>query len=165
MATLPADMPSDAVEAFMYLKDRQQLSVEDMQVLAMIECWGEAFYQALASGVANTEARGMLERNAAEERGHAHRLLKAIKLKGGAPFELPAREDNPFMAAVPTDVPCNEEVMSLLEQGEADGDLTYQAWADAEPDAQVAELLRLNGREETRHGERVSAVRQLLTAG
>ena len=50
----------------------------------------------------------------------------------------------------------------MLTQGEVDGDLSYQAWADAEENAEVADLLRLNGREETRHSERVGEVKRLL---
>ena len=50
--------------------------------------------------------------------------------------------------------------MAALMQGEADGDLVYQVWADAESDPKVAELLRQNGREETRHGERVEQVKK-----
>ena len=164
MATLPAGYPADAFEAFAFLKTRQQLSLEDLQVLAMIETYGERFYQVLAAGVGHPEARSLLERNGAEERGHAHRILKAIALKGGT-FTLPADEDNPFMALAPGSVPANAELFALLEQGEVDGDFAYQAWADAEPDAAVAELLRLNGREETRHSERVTAARKLLMAG
>jgi hypothetical protein len=47
-------------------------------------------------------------------------------------------------------------------QGERDGDAGYQRWADNEPDPEVARLLRLNGREETIHGERVSEVIAIL---
>ena len=42
--------------------------------------------------------------------------------------------------------------------------LVYQVWADAEKNPQIADLLRLNGREETRHGERVTEVKKLLAA-
>jgi len=164
MATLPADYPTDAFEAFAYLKTRTQLSVADLQVLAMIETYGEAFYLILASGVANPAARALLERNGAEERGHAHRLLKAIALKGGE-FSLPEGDDNPFMKLAPSAVPANAELFALLEQGEVDGDFAYQAWADAEPDSAIADLYRLNGREETRHSERVTEARRLLMAG
>ena len=50
----------------------------------------------------------------------------------------------------------------LMWWREDDGDLVYQSWADAEPDPEVAKLLRQNGREEARHGERVNEVRRLL---
>ena len=164
MATLPPGYPADAFEAFALLKTRTRLNIDDLKVLAMIECFGETFYRILAAGIADPDARELLERNGAEERGHAHRVLKAIRLLGGAPFELPADEDNPFMAFAPAAVPANAELFALLEQGEVDGDLAYQAWADAEPNAEVAALYRLNGREETQHSERVIEARRRLTA-
>lgn len=164
MAALPAGYPEQAFDAFAYLTTRKQLSVEDMQVLAMIECFGEAFYMLLADNVTHPEAKALLTRNGNEERGHAHRLLKAIKLKSGSEFALPANADNPFFKFCPSEVKCDDEVISALEKGEAEGDLVYQVWAEAESDPQVADLLRLNGREETRHGERVSEVKKLLAA-
>ena len=162
MANLPDGYPADAFAAFALLKSRQTLSVEDLQVLAMIECFGEQFYFVLAEGTQHDEARALLKRNGQEERGHAHRLLQAIALKGGAPFVLPEPADNPFMAMAPRELAISSDLIAALEKGEADGDLTYQAWADAEPNAQVAALLRLNGSEETRHGERVAVVKRLL---
>ena len=49
-------------------------------------------------------------------------------------------------------------------QAEIDGDAGYQRWADRESDPEVARLLRLNGREETIHGERVSQALEILKA-
>lgn len=165
MTTLPDGYPAAPMEAFYFLKTRPHLSVADLQVLAMIEGWGEAFYLALAEGVGHPEARSLLTRNAQEERGHAHRLLKAIALKGGAPFALPDAADNPFLQGGLAGLALTGDLMTMLQQGEVDGDLTYQAWADAEPDPEVAKLLRQNGVEETRHSERVAQVRTLLGAG
>ena len=164
MAVLPAGYPEEAFDAFAFLKSRLVLSVEDMQVLAMIECFGEAYYFVLADNVTDADAKALLKRNGQEERGHAHRLLKAIKLKSGTDYELPTNEDNPFFKFAPASLECNTDLIAALEQGEIDGDLVYQVWADAESDPQVAALLRQNGKEETRHGERVSEVRKLLAA-
>ncbi len=164
MASLPDGYPSAPMEAFGFLKTRPQLSVPDLQVLAMIEGWGEAFYRTLAQGVGDAEAKALLTRNAQEERGHAHRLLQAIVLKGGAPFTLPEAADNPFLQGGLGGLALTGELMAMLEQGEVDGDLTYQAWADVEPHPEVAKLLRQNGAEETRHSERVAQVRRRLQA-
>jgi hypothetical protein len=163
MVRLPEGYPTEAFAALDHMKTRARLAVEDLAVLAMIECYGETFYEILAQGVEDAEARGLLLRNAAEERGHAHRCLKAISLLGGE-FELPAKEDNPFMALAPTAIPMNAELIALLEQAEIDGDLASQRWADAEPIPEVAQLYRLNGREETRHCERVGEVKARLRA-
>lgn len=162
MASLPEGYPTEAFAAFDFLKTRPRLSVEDLKVLAMIECYGETFYEILAQGVQDEEARTLLLRNAAEERGHAHRCLKAITLLGGE-FDLPAKADNPFMALAPAEIPMNAELIGLLEKGEVDGDLAYQHWADAEPVAEIAQLYRLNGREEIRHCQRVGQVKERLS--
>lgn len=161
MYTLPAGYPVEPFAALDHLKSHSTLSIEDMQVLALIETYGEVFYEVMARGIEDSEAQALLLRNAAEERGHAHRLLKAIRLKGGS-FELPDNQDNPFNPFALDHVPASTEIMDLLQQAEVDGDLQYQAWADAEPNAEVAALLRLNGREETRHFERVTEVRKRL---
>lgn len=162
MAALPAGYPEEAFTAFAYLKDRKTLTVDDLKVLALIECYGEAFYFKLAENVAHPEASALLRRNGQEERGHAHRMLKAIRLKSGEDYTLPADSENPFFRNLPGEVVCDAGIISALEVGEADGDLTYQAWADNETNAEVAELLRLNGNEETRHGQRATEVRRLL---
>ena len=161
MNALPADYPTDALAAFALLKSRPSLSIDDMKVLAMIENFGECFYQAIARNVPNAEAKALLLRSGQEERGHAARLLKAIKLKGGS-FEMPADQDNVFIQQAPHEIMADGDFMSGLAQGEMDGDLQYQAWADAEPDPEVARLLRQNGKEETRHGERIAEVKKLL---
>ena len=164
MRQLPPEYPSEAFAAFDFLKTRERLSIEDLKVLAMIECYGETFYELLAQGVADEEARALLQRNAAEERGHAQRCVKAIGLLGGQ-WQLPAKADNPFMALAPAAIPLDAELVRLLEQGEIDGDLAYQQWADREPLAQVAQLYRQNGREEIRHCERVGQVKAKLGLG
>jgi rubrerythrin len=48
--------------------------------------------------------------------------------------------------------------------GERNADAGYQAWADQMDDPEVAKLLRLNGREETIHSERVDQAIALMTA-
>ncbi len=161
MATLPAGCPTDAFAALEYLKSRPSLSIDDLKVLAMIEAYGEVFYEVLARGVSDDQSKKLLRRNGAEERGHAHRLLKAISLKGGS-FELPSNAENPFNPFALDAVPANSELLGMLQQAEVDGDLQYQHWADAEKDPEIAQLLRLNGREETRHFERVAEVKKRL---
>ena len=57
MSLLPPGYPTEAFAAFAFLKDRKTLSVDDLKVLALIECYGEAFYFRLADGVANPDAQ------------------------------------------------------------------------------------------------------------
>jgi hypothetical protein len=53
-------------------------------------------------------------------------------------------------------------MLPFIVAGEQAGDAGYQGWADHESDPQVARLLRLNGREETLHGERVNQAIAIL---
>jgi rubrerythrin len=164
MFTLPQGYPSDISGAFGVLKTRKSLSLDDMRVLAVIEAAGEEFYLRIARSVRNAEAAALLIQNGREERGHAHRLLKAIVAAGGEPFELPSANENPFIAGLPAQLPATPEFIASLEKGEKDGDRIYQAWADAAASDEVANVLRQNGREETRHGERDAQVIRLLAA-
>ena len=54
------------------------------------------------------------------------------------------------------------EMLPFVIQGESDGDAWYQRWADNESDPDVERLLRLNGREESLHGRRVTQVMAIL---
>ena len=123
MYTLPAGYPQDAFAVFEFLKDKKTLATEDFIVLALVESIGELFYQTLARGLDNAEARSLIERNAAEERGHAHRMLKALRLRGGGEFELPTIENNPFFALAPKEVPVSADLFGVLETAETDGTL------------------------------------------
>ena len=118
-------------------------------------------FDALADAVDREEAKVLLRRNGQEERGHAHRLLKAIDLLGGE-FTLPADADNPYVQPMDLAGIINADLLNIIQQSEQDGDLQYQAWADAESNQHVAKILRQNGAEETRHGERVAQVVALL---
>jgi|AntAceMinimDraft_5_1070358.scaffolds.fasta_scaffold04245_4 hypothetical protein len=161
MTTIPSGYPTDQIEAFALLATRERLSIDDMKILALLEAAGEAFYFAAADAVKNDEAKNLLRRNGQEERGHAHRLLKAIELSGSS-FDLPADEDNPYIQPMDLDGIINADLLQIIQQSEQDGDLQYQVWADAESSDAVAKILRQNGVEETRHGERVAQVVTLL---
>jgi rubrerythrin len=162
MSALPAGYPTNQTEAFALLATRKKLSIDDLKILALLEAAGESFYLAAAAALDNAEAKALLTRNGQEERGHAHRLLKAIALLGGEPFELPADEHNPYIRPLRLDGKISADVLATIEKGEQEGDLSYQAWADAESNIEVAKILRQNGSEETRHGERVAQVINLL---
>ena len=160
---IPAGYPADLNGAFAVLKTRKKLAPDDLKALAMLESAGEVFYLSIAKATANDEARKLLTRNGQEERGHAHRIVKAIKLLTGEDFELPAHRDNPFAQGIPEQMQADAALLGGLELGEQDGDLQYQTWAATEPNAEVAKLYRQNGVEETLHGERVAQVKRLLS--
>ena len=164
MVTLPNGFPSDLLGAFKVLTARPKLAVEDLKVLAMIEAAGEEFYLRIAKGVRDRDAKELLSQNGREERGHAHRLVKAIAAESGETFVLPESQENPFIASMPTEYPVTTEFLKTLESGEQDGDRQYQTWADGASNPTVAKILRQNGREESRHGERDAQAMRLIAA-
>jgi rubrerythrin len=164
MMTIPDGYPLDSAGAFELLRSRSKLEPNDLKVLAMIEAAGEAFYFQVAESVQDPRAKELLRQNGREERGHAYRLAKILRLQTGEEWTVPAAQDNPFLASAPPTLPAvTPEFIASLEHGEADGDRLYQVWADGATDPEIAKLLRLNGREESRHGERDAEVIRYLT--
>ena len=161
MITLPAGYPTDLIAAFDSLKTRKRLGVDELKVLALVEAAGELFYQSIARSAHHEESRQLLIRTSQEERGHAHRILKALKILGEQDLTLPEAGDNPLARNVPKEIPMTGDFLAMLEQAEFDGDGHYQTWADGEPNAEIAKLLRQNGVEETRHGERAQQIKRL----
>jgi rubrerythrin len=161
MITLPAGYPTDLFAAFDVLKSRKRLGVEELKVLALVEAAGELFYMSMAKTARTEEARKLLTRTGQEERGHARRIVNALRILGGGTLSLPEADDNPFVKNIPGAIPLSLEFLSMLEKAEFDGDTQYQVWADSEPNAEIAKLLRQNGVEETRHGERAQQIRRL----
>jgi hypothetical protein len=131
MSTLPPGYPTDLIEAFKILKTRTRLSQEDVTVLALIESSGEAFYKAAANAIKNNdEARALLARNGREERGHAHRLVKALGLMGAAGFTLPEDSANPFVRGLPADMSVNDDFLSMLARS---GTFISAEWCRGNP--------------------------------
>lgn len=143
------------------LAERAVLDVDDLRLMYRLELAGEVFYRRLAEGVAEAapEAATLFERNGREERGHADRIRRALVQKLGT--WQPSEDDlRPLEVDVPFPLPV--ELLPHIAAGEVAGDEGYQRWADAEPDPEVQRLLRLNGREETIHAERVRQALALL---
>jgi rubrerythrin len=161
-ASLPADLPADFETAFRKLSALERLDVEDMKLMVLLETAGDPLYQKLAELAPDDEARALLRQNGREETAHAHRLARAIEILGGGPYEIPSLDDNPY--AEPPAIPeLGAGLLRGVVEAERAGDAMYQRYADHEPDVEVAALLRQNGREELRHGERVERVIEILT--
>jgi rubrerythrin len=154
------EQPRDFFSAVAALGSIERLDVDSMRLLFRVECSGEDFYNGIADRIGDERAAALLRRNGREERGHAERVRKAIGLKLGRAFEPSADDLAPFAIPLPEAIPA--EIFPVIVQGELDGDAGYQRWADGETDPEVQRLLRLNGREETVHGERVRKVMALL---
>ncbi|MGH7894536.1 MAG: ferritin family protein [Candidatus Binatia bacterium] len=138
----------------------ERLDVEAMRLLFRVERSGEDFYNGIADRIGDPRAAELLRRNGREERGHAERVRRAIAIKLGGSFE-PSADD---LAHYPVPLPdvIARELLPQIVRAELDGDAGYQRWAEQEPDPEVQRLLRLNGREETGHGERVREVIAIL---
>jgi len=155
--------PARTQYTYQELNEFDRLDVDGLCSLFSLEMSGEAFYNALADRVTNDKAAELLRRNGREEGGHARRLQRAIAIKLGTDFEPTAQMLEVSPIRVPSEL--TPEFLRVLIQGELDGDAGYQKWADNEPDPEVARLLRLNGREETIHGQRAEEVLARIAHG
>lgn len=163
--SIPTGYPGASNEAVELLFQRGRPSPDDLRVMSMIESAGEGFYRSLADLVSNPEARELLMSNARDERRHAERLVKAFALLCGEALTLPASDDeNPYAASLqaPDSATFNDQFLSYLASAEEQGHDGYERWAQAEPNAEIAQLYRLNAREERMHGKRDLRVRELL---
>jgi rubrerythrin len=140
----------------------ERLDVDSMRLLYRVERAGETFYERLADRIGEPAAADLLRRNGREERGHAERVRRAIGVKLGTAYEPTAADCAPYTIALPDAL--TPELLTVIVQAERDGDAGYQRWADREADPEVQRLLRLNGREETVHGERVTETIAILRA-
>lgn len=138
------------------------LDVAAMETIYRLECSGEQFYNLLAERIGNDEAAELLRRNGREELAHARRIAKALSIRLGREWEPSAEVSELLSIPMPADV--TPDLFRGIVQGELNGDAGYQAWADKEEDPEVEKLLRLNGREETIHAERVRKVLEILGA-
>jgi rubrerythrin len=157
------DKRDDFFAAVTALGAIEQLDIDALRLLYRIECAGEAFYNQLAERIGNPDAADLLRRNGREERGHAERVRKVLGIKLGRDYVPTEADRAPYAIPLPDTI--SPELLPVIVQAEIDGDGGYQRWADRESDPEAQRLLRLNGREETTHGERVRQVIALLASG
>jgi len=158
---MPDTIPSDFMAALAHLGSLDKLGDDEMKLMVLLETSGDPLYQKLASLAPEGEATELLLKNGREETAHAHRLKKAIEIATGEAFEIPSLDENPY-AEPPAFTELTQELLAGIVEGETNGDAGYQNWANHEPNPEIAELLRQNGREEIRHGERVARVAEIL---
>ncbi len=152
----------DFAGASQALAGLDRLDIPAMELMYKLECSGEDFYNLLADRIGNDEAAVLLRRNGKEELGHARRIARAIAIKQGHEFEPTPELQARFTVALPDTV--DPAMLPFIVAGEQAGDAGYQGWADNEENPEVARLLRLNGREETLHGDRVNQAIAILEA-
>ena len=144
------------------LQGKSVLDIEALTLMYRLEMAGERFYELLAERISHPEAKELLRRNGREENAHARRIARALSIKTGSEWSPSAEESVLLDVPLPDEIPV--ELFKAVVDGEIRADSGYQAWADNEPDPEVARLLRLNGREESIHGERAAQVIELLSS-
>ena len=131
-----------------------------MELLFRLECSGEDFYNVLADRVGNDEAAELFRRNGREELGHARRVQRAIGIKLGRTYEPSGEVLERFPIELPDPSASTCSRSSSRESSTAMRAISAGPTTNRMTRSRV--LLRLNGREETKHGERVSEAIAIL---
>lgn len=161
-ATLPAGAPQTLGAAFAHINGVTTPSLLDLKIMVLLEAAGLELYRSVAAGSDNASVKELLDHNGREELAHAHRVAKAITAISGEEFMPPDAQDNPYLAAAMPATPATAETLRGLAQGEFGGETLYETWAANCDNTEAARLFRLNGREETEHGNRLIEAAALL---
>ncbi|EFC83215.1 ferritin family protein [Parafrankia sp. EUN1f] len=153
----------DFRSAAMALAAMDHLGVPELRTLYKLERTAARLYERLADRIDDGEAAELVRRNAREELGHANRVRRALTRKTGHPFQPTPDLDEGYPVEAPAMV--DAALLAAVVAGERAGDADYQRWAAAEPDPEVARLLRASGREEAGHADRFLQAIALLGAG
>jgi rubrerythrin len=165
MREFPAGVPTELGSAFGYLYTIDQPRVEDLKLMVLLESAGKSLYEHSAQGTEHAGVIELLHHNGREELAHAHRVSKAIKALSGEDYLPPEPAANPYLQGeMPAPAPLTAEGLTKLAQTEFGGDALYARWADATDNEEAASLFRLNGKEETDHGNRLLEAAALLAA-
>lgn len=156
------DLAMNFFEATMAIGAAEKLDIETAELLIRVENSGDVLYDELASRLNNEEAAALLRKNGREEVGHARRMMKVISLKTGAEYVPSAEVLEKFKVDLPESLDASS--LPMIVEGELQGDIGYQKWASHETDPEVIELLLRNGREETKHAERIKQAIAILEA-
>ena len=149
-------------EATMAIGQAETLDIETAELLIRVENSGDVLYNALAERLNNEEAAELLRKNGREEVGHARRMMKVISLKTGTEYVPSAEVLEKFEVDLPESLDASS--LPMIVEGELQGDIGYQKWASHETDPEIIELLLRNGREETKHAERIKQAIEILAA-
>jgi rubrerythrin len=161
MSGLPADAPLNSGEAFARINAVTHPTVDDFKMMVYLEASAKTSYYEMAESAPTAEIAELLQANGREELAHAHRVANVIKLVSGEDFKVPAPEENQYVA--PTGRKVERALLETLVKAENNGNDLYETWASHTENAEAAVLLRQNGVEEIRHGERVSQALTLLS--
>ncbi len=153
--TLGPNAPKTSIEAFAHINGLGAgTTVDDLKILALAEAIGKELYRCMAEGAPNEAVKELLLANGREELAHAHRVGKAIEILTGEPFPIPPIEENPVYTPLPM-MPVTKQALERLAEGEFAGDQMYDRIAACFDNPEAIALFRLNGKEESEHGERL----------
>ena len=156
------DSTMNFFEATMAIGQAETLDIETAELLIRVENSGDVLYNALAERLNNEEAAELLRKNGREEVGHARRIMKVVSLKTGTEYVPSAEVLEKFEVELPESLDASS--LPMIVEGELQGDIGYQKWASHETDPEIIELLLRNGREETKHAERIKQAIEILAA-
>jgi rubrerythrin len=161
---IPAGSPQTLGEAFAHIYTVETPSIDDLKVMVLVEAAGLTLYEETAKGTDNVAVKDLLLHNGREEMAHAHRVSKAIRAINGEDFLPPAAADNPYLVGPIPSTAVTAEGLTKTADAEFGGDALYARWADAIGNDEAAALFRLNGKEESDHGNRLLQAAALLRA-
>jgi len=164
MQALPEGAPVSLGEAFAIINAATHPTLDVLRLMVFAEAAGKTLYEGLADQVDVPAVQALLRHNGREELAHAHRVSRAIGKLTGTDYPVPTPEENPYLTMPASTRAVTPEMLATLAQAEFNGDALYEIWAQNSTDADVARLLRQNGREETEHGQRLQQAAELLRA-
>ena len=163
MIELPAGAPATLGEAFAHIGTVTAPGVMDMKVMSLVEAAAMTLYYKTAETAEDPRVADLLKRNGREEMLHGQRVALAIKAVSGEDFFVPMAEDNPYLQAGSGPIgEITKDGLTKLSVGEFAGEGLYETWASNTANAEAARLFRLNGKEETDHGNRLLEAAALL---
>jgi rubrerythrin len=162
MTPIPAGAPQSLGEAFAHIATVTVPSILDMKVMVLVEAAGQTLYEKSAEATDNEAVKKLLVHNGREEMKHAGRVSAAIKAISGEDFPPPAAADNPYLTGTIPTVALTVEALHKTAESEFAGDALYALWAGSIDNEEAAALFRLNGKEETDHGNRLHEAAALL---
>ena len=162
MTPIPDGAPQTLGEAFAHIYTVEKPSLTDLKVMVLIEAAGLTLYDETAKQTDHEGVQALLRHNGHEEMAHAHRVSKAIRAISGEDFPPPEADNNPYLTGSIPSTPVTAEGLVKTAEAEFGGDALYTRWADATENEEAAALFRLNGSEESRHGNRLLEAAALL---
>ena len=164
MQALPEGAPVSLGDAFAIINAATHPTLDVLKLMVFAEAAGKTLYDGLADQIDVPAVQALLRHNGREELAHAHRVSRAIGRLTGTDYPVPTPEENPYLGMPASTRAVTPEMLATLAQAEFNGDALYETWAQNCTNADVAQLLRQNGREETEHGQRLQQAAELLRA-